>query len=127
MGLCQEKFQTIQPEGKPEDHDWVDFKSARRVNGTPSGKSAMFNALPPGMNVEDQAVAEFHDTPESLAGQTDVSNNVYPSNLHRGYSKLNMRPTDDMYTNEHCDAFYGEAKVDGDVGFCERNNMLDRL
>jgi hypothetical protein len=127
MGLCQEKFQTIQPEGKPEDHQWVSDSSARRTKGTPSGRQAMFNALPPGMDMQDQAVHDFNPMPESLAGETDVSDNVNPSTLRDGFGRLSMRPTDDMYTNEHCDAFYGEAKVDGDVGFVERNNMLDRI
>lgn len=31
--------------------------------GTPSGKSAMFNALPPGMDITDQAVSDIRDLP----------------------------------------------------------------
>ena len=127
MGLCQEKFQTIQTEPKSANDEWVDFSSVRRVNGTPSGKTAMFNALPPGADIDDQAVAEIRGMPESLAGETDVSADTNSQSMAHGYRRLAMRPTDDMYTNEHCDAFYGEAKVDGDVGFCERNNMLDRI
>jgi hypothetical protein len=33
-----------------------------------------------------------------------------------------MGMTDDLYTGEHCDHFYGDAD-----GFVERNNYLDRL
>jgi hypothetical protein len=31
--------------------------------GTPSGKSAMFNALPPGSNIDDQALADIRELP----------------------------------------------------------------
>jgi hypothetical protein len=127
MGLVQEKFQTIAPREKPEEHEWVTDASARRTKGTPSGKAALFNALPPGADLDDQAVREVNSMPESLAGETDVSEDTNRASLQEGYSRLSMRPTDDMWTNEHVDAFYGEAKVDGDVGFCERNNMLDRI
>lgn len=58
--------------------------------------------------------------PLSLAGETDVSNNVR-SAMGNGYSKLPMSPTEDMWTNEHQDAFYDDVG-----GFCERNNVLDR-
>jgi hypothetical protein len=38
-----------------------------------------------------------------------------------------MRATDDEYSNAHVDAFYAEMDVDGEVGFVERNNTLDRM
>jgi hypothetical protein len=39
-----------------------------------------------------------------------------------------MNGTDDLYTGEHVDQFYGEAvDEDGKVGFAERNNYLDRM
>ena len=31
--------------------------------GTPSGESAKFNAMPPGMNIEDQAVCDIREQP----------------------------------------------------------------
>jgi hypothetical protein len=80
-----------------------------------------------GMNIEDQARSEQHAMPRSLAGATDVSRDANPEALRNGYTRRACRPTDDEYTKAHQDAFYDEIKVDGDVGFVERNNVLDRL
>jgi hypothetical protein len=32
-----------------------------------------------------------------------------------------------VYTREHNDAFYSDMVVEDEIGFVERNNMLDRL
>lgn len=65
--------------------------------------------------------------PLVMSGESDVSEDWNPVAVRDGFTRRNMRPTDDMYSGEHCDAFYSEAKVDGDIGFVERNNNLDRL
>ena len=41
--------------------------------GTPSGKTAMFNALPPGMNIEDQALLDYNELPYK-----EVTSKSYP-------------------------------------------------
>jgi hypothetical protein len=56
-----------------------------------------------------------------LAGSTDVSNMSKIEALRKGFTKAEMKGTDDQYTGEHCDLFYGDAG-----GFVERNNYLDR-
>lgn len=132
--IVQEKFQEEFPI-KPDDgaNFWASDKSARVKKGTPAGLGAMFNSLPPGMDIDDQEQADIRQQPETMSGTTDVSYDCpTPSVSHRGFHRKNMRPTDDLYTNEHVDLFYGEVKVeveDGEMetGFLERGNMLDRL
>jgi hypothetical protein len=121
-GIAQEKFQAILPGKIEAGKPWVSAKSTWKHE-----KVRRSNEMPPGMNLAKQRNTPDRDMPMSLAGRTDVTDDVGNDSLHRGYSRKQMRPTDDMYTNEHVDAFYGEAKVDGEVGFVERNNMLDRL
>jgi hypothetical protein len=52
------------------------------------------------------------------AGSTDPTG---VSGLDKGYDRKDMKGTDDLYTGEHADLFYGDAG-----GFVERNNYLDR-
>lgn len=135
-GILQEKFQ-LAARGKIEDGEsWVSFESQRKVYKTPRSefyeaahdKSASFsdpkfNDMPDGMRVDPTADVSM---PLSLAGSTDESNGVKPSQMKKGFEHQEMSPVDDMYSNEHIDLFYGEAKVDGVTGFIERNNYLDR-
>lgn len=141
-GIMQEKFQVDYPPATREnDVAWTNDKSARAKKNIPgregrsggdaaSGRmnnAVQFNSLPPGMDIEDQEVTDQRKFPMVMAGESDVSRDNNPEARRRGFKRLAMRATDDEYTNAHVDAFYREISVDGDVGFAERNNTLDRL
>lgn len=149
-GICAEKFQVENgPTTDEGGGSWIDARSARTKKGLPGREgyhggdpeskamtnAAFFNSLPPGMDIEDQETTDQRKMGISINGNNpsryatgDVTNNeISPQNLKDGFSRKSYAPTDDMYTNEHCDTFYSEAKVDGDVGFVERGNTLDRL
>ncbi len=140
--LCQEKFQVVYPEANDDNGtQWVSDRSARRKHGTPGREGlpggdyasryidndVFYNTLPPGMEIEDQELIYHPWMPTVTAGETDVSHDMNPEAARNGFTRKKMRPTDDMYTNEHVDAFYGDMTVDGVTGFVERNNYLDRL
>lgn len=141
-GILQEKFQVDNPQQKNDDASsgWVSDQSARVKKG--AGKvpgdqnhhgpdpsvNALFQAsLPPGMDIEDQETSDIRKMPITMGGETDESKDWNPEAVRRGFARKQMRATDDEYTNAHNDAFYDEITVDGDTGFTERNNMLDRL
>ena len=143
MGIVQEKFQVeFGQNGNDNAHSgWVSDKSARvkkdipgregYAGGDPESKrmnNALFiNSLPPGTNIVDQEYADIRKMELVMSGESDVSEDYNSEAVKTGFTKRQMKPTDDMYTNEHCDAFYSEMTVDGETGFIERNNMLDRL
>jgi hypothetical protein len=139
--IVQEKFQEEFPV-KPDDGSnfWASDKSARVKKGMPgseyskaSSAGVMYNSLPPGMDIDDQEVADIRHEPSVETGVSDVSYDcLRPGVAKRGFIRKKMSPTDDLYTNEHVDMFYGEITVeveDGEkeTGFLERGNMLDRL
>lgn len=117
MHPLQEKFQTILPGKEEAGEPWASAASARR----PPPNEAC-NELPPGMDIGDQYQSEQNSMPLSLAGRTDVSDGMQAAALEGGYTKLAMNGSDDQYTGEHVDHFYGDAG-----GFAERNNYLDRI
>jgi hypothetical protein len=81
------------------------------------------------MNIDDQLDADINPQGMSrgnLGACDDVTTDVTVQSLKEGFDRKPMRPTDDMYTREHNDAFYDSVVVDGVEGFLERNNMLDR-
>lgn len=135
--IVQEKFQVSEPLPKSADHQWVSDKSARTKKNlqTRSGMGRyepytgdFYNSLPPGSEIADQEVT---DQPSmSYGGQmgsgTQVTDDVNAKSLREGFDRKPLRPTDDMYTREHQDAFYDSIVVDGVEGFVERNNTLDR-
>lgn len=143
MGIVQEKFQAEFGQNRNDDANsgWVSDKSARakkdipgregRSGGDPESKkmnNALFvNSLPPGTNIIDQEYADIRKMELVMSGESDVSQDYNSEAVKHGFTRREMRPTDDLYTNEHCDAFYSEMTVDGETGFIERNNMLDRL
>jgi len=49
--------------GETLDRDGIKDSGYLDKKGTPSGERAMFNALPPGTNIEDQAVADIREQP----------------------------------------------------------------
>jgi hypothetical protein len=124
--ICQEKFEYHAPQVPPDPESWVSEKSARRNKGLIGGEHEFYNELPPGMDGEAQSCSDQRSMSLSMGGETDVSHDWNPTAVRQGWSARAMRPTDDLYTNEHCDAFYDEITVDGVTGFLERNNMLDR-
>ena len=125
MDDLQEKFQTIVGPIKHEDGEaWASFESARRTYPNRS-----VEALPP-TEIYEPCVHQ-HGMRLVTASATDVTDDVNPWDLKGGFAKHKMRGTDDQYTGEHADHFYGEvhgADEQGRVtGFAERNNYLDRL
>ena len=117
-GNLQEKEQVI-ARGKINDGEgWATFESTRR---TYSG--GIDNQISQGHAVDSSADTSM---PLSLAGATDASNAVDSKLLRKGYRNQRLSPQEDMYNMEHTDLFYGEATVDGETGFVERNNYLDR-
>lgn len=139
-GILQEKFQIAPKTPDENGESWADFESVRKTYPTPGSEyydattrpgvpesasfsDPRFNQVPQGMSVDPTADTSM---PLSLAGESDVSNKVNPGMIKKGYHRGNMRPTDDQYNGEHIDLFYGEATVDGETGFVERNNYLDR-
>lgn len=141
MGIVQEKnqkeFLPVQDDGSNE---WATEKSARAKKGTPGrvgmnggdwasksmNNAVAYNTLPPGSDNTDQEMADIRQMRTVTAGTDDVTDNPKGHDFVQGFVDVTMSPTDDMWTNEHVDAFYGEGKSDGKVGFLERNNMLDR-
>lgn len=141
MGIVQEKFQVTVPQSGDGDHGWVSDKSARvkkslpgregRAGGDHASKAmnnALFvHSLPPGMDIEDQELTDIRKQQTHLAGEGDVSGDTNRSALRKGFTRRDMRPTDDEFSRQHNDAFYDECSVDGVTGYLERNNVLDRL
>lgn len=135
--LVQEKYEVAFP---PTDDDngneWVSDAAARRKKGIPgregsglgdqSSNARYLQSLPPGSDIEAQETSDQRVMPLVMGGETDISRDWNPAAVRFGYTHRQMRPTDDMYTREHNDAFYDEVTVDGVTGFLERNNMLDR-
>lgn len=143
-GILQEKFQVDNPQQKNDDASsgWVTDRSARTKKGTPPGRegrpggdpqsqhidnAVFWNGLPPGTNIEDQEATDQRQFKTTMGGESDVSADFNATAVRQGYKRKPMRATDDEYSNAHVDAFYDEIKVGEDVGFTERNNVLDRM
>lgn len=119
MHPLQEKFQITVP-AKAEtatDESWI-FGVPRCP--PPEGEGTF---PPPGMNIDNNTHgAPSMGMPYSVAGRSDVSDKLAsPESMLKGFTKLEMKGSDDQYTGEHVDHFYGDAG-----GFVERNNYLDR-
>lgn len=144
----QEKFQiTVPSNDKNEDPvGWLPWKrgavtapalgSARESQDavgdwkpvqSDSADFRRFNEMPPGMGI-DQCRTEIDNMPLVMAGESDVSADTNKTSFREGFKRTDLKGTDDQYTGEHMDHFYGEAVGDdGAVGFVERNNYLDRM
>jgi len=115
----QEKFQITIPVREEAGEPWVTAESQHINKGNLSPDSSVrFNKMPES-SINDGRTDYM---PLSLAGQTDVTDNLQPPSLQNGFTSVPMKGTDDQYTGEHCDLFYGDAG-----GFVERNNYMDRL
>jgi hypothetical protein len=132
--VVQEKFQVNEPLREPRSHEWTSDSSARtrkglqtrHDSGVYNSYRADLNCLPPGMDMDHQEVREINPMRTVTGGTDDVTDNPKGRDFSKGYVSLDLRPTDDMYTREHQDAFYDDVTVDGVTGYLERNNMLDR-
>lgn len=128
--VVQEKFQVNEPQNSNDDghNGWISDASARTNKGTADTLRTRYNLLPPGADIDDQRDADIRT--QSMAGclesGTQVTDDVTATSLRQGFDRKSLRPTDDMYTREHNDAFYDSVVVDGVEGYLERNNMLDR-
>ena len=121
MSGLQEKFQVILPPQPDEDDgtEWKTFESQRRTQ--PAKEN--LNEMPVNMQLENQ-----NGMTRSIAGSTDFSVDANPEAFDKGFKRHVMNGSDDQYTGEHVDHFYGEVvDKDGKTGFAERNNYLDRL
>jgi len=141
VGIVQEKNQLeFMAPSEDAGHEWKSLKSALVKKGTPGrlgrtggdwpsksmNNAVFYNSLPPGSDIKDAEISDARVMRTVTAGTDDVTDNPKGQDFVKGYVDVTMKPTDDMYTNEHVDAFYGEGKSDGKVGFLERNNVLDR-
>lgn len=126
-GILQEKFQVDNPMNAADEarSGWVSEASARTKKGLNAPRGT--TPLPAGMDIEAQTRIDTRPMPTCMGGESDVSKDWNAESLANGYQRKAMRPTDDEYTKAHNDAFYDEITVDGDTGFTERNNVLDRL
>jgi hypothetical protein len=126
----QEKFQITAP-GKINDGEgWATSASQRKdksdvstFNQTTSVAvdGEKYNIMPPGDEGSSQELAEFNQMPLVMSGASDVSMDTNPASFAEGFKRREMKGTDDQYTGEHVDLFYGDSG-----GFAERNNYLDR-
>lgn len=114
----QEKFQITVPAKEEAAEPWVSFESQRITTGDPMPQDGeKFNVMPVGYD----ATCYRDNFKKGFGGDTDVSGGVNSKSLGQGFQKREMKGTDDQYTGEHTDLFYGDSG-----GFCERNNYLDR-
>jgi hypothetical protein len=135
----QEKFEILLPAAPNEDdgNAWASFESARntkrsgqlhRNNTTSAEETDMkFNYTPTTTQARQE---RLDDTPfpRTMAGTTDVSADANPEAFAQGFKRHPMAGCSDEYSGEHVDLFYGEAiGDDGNEGFVERNNYLDRI
>jgi hypothetical protein len=139
MDNLQEKFQITAPSQKNDDASddgdkWVTpnsqfvhfgFKDGLPVNI--DGQHTPLNRLP----TNGIYAPGLHEMNLVIAGSSDVTDVANIEAIRDGFAPHNMQGTDDQFTGEHVDLFYGEAVGENDigkkvVGFVERNNYLDR-
>lgn len=144
--FVQEKYQTTTGpyDDEANDHQWVwpisKVVTKKGLAGPQlnqhgeSSANVFYNSLPPGMDIEDQECTDQRKFNWSTSGNDsegknagDVTRDLTAKSVRSGYDRKVCCPTDDMYTREHNDAFYDDPEVDGQHGFIERNNYLDRL
>lgn len=140
-GMMQEKFQRVEKIPSDDDHSnsWVSQESQRIAHGTPemmmrsirpgAPNQADFmspdtNALPPGMFNDNQWPALRPQGDYVTSGASDVTGNVEGSVLKQGFKRQEFTPEQSDYDRPAL--FYDEATVDGETGFLERHNYLDR-
>jgi hypothetical protein len=133
MSSLAEKFQITIPykEEACEDANWTSFQSQRSTESNLSPElGTKFNRLP-----TTGLEAPCADFVQGWGGNTDVSSTEVkgesinnPKCLARGFVRREMGATDDQYSGEGMDLFYGDVIDEkGRMSFVERNNYLDRL
>jgi hypothetical protein len=135
MKNVAEYFQITVPYKKKQDDDGNEWQSVESSHIKESGmqhnpaEDQKFNQMP-------RTDVEVHEQRsrfvQGFGGNTDVSSVSafadIPKLFEQGYKRREMKATDDQYSGEHIDLFYGEAVDEkGLVGFAERNNYLDRI
>lgn len=120
MNHLQEKFQITVPAKEEAGEGWTSFESSRSLNGQRATEDK-FNHLPPGMELSQWA-SEQNPMLLSMSGASDVSRDTNPTAFANGFTRKEMKGSDDQYSGEHVDHFYGDTG-----GFVERNNYLDRM
>ena len=131
-GGLAEKFQITAPyheEGATAEDQWASFQSQRCVGDNVKPEiTNKFNRLSLTDVMVNERRSEFDF---GTGGDKDESGTRLfsdPKFFTQGYKRLEMKSTDDQYSGEHIDLFYGEAVDEkGNIGFSERNNYLDRL
>ena len=132
MSSMAEKFQITVPysEKKDDDGDKRVSAESQHVNHgvIHRGAADKFNSPPPGMEIDNALRGPDPCFQGGFGGNMDVSSELVTSDtLCKGFARLDMLATDDQFSGEHVDLFYGEAVSEtGEVGFVERNNYLDR-
>ena len=127
-----EKFQITTPykeEANGEDGNWTSFDSARKVDDNPKPNiENKFNMLPKTeifspLNMAGGNSSRSDAFVQGFGGNTDVSGEGGKGindqkTFAQGYCRREMKATDDQYSGEHIDLFYGEAVDEkGNVGF----------
>lgn len=120
-----EKFQITVPYKETGGEPWADVKTVRTHKGVTQPEDGnKFNHMPIGYDGAADETGFVH----GFGGDTDVSKVITNKSLRTGFHRADMKGTDDQYSGEHMDLYYGEAVDEaGNVGFVERNNYLDRL
>jgi hypothetical protein len=88
---------------------------------------------PPNVSdLQEWVVKEHRGLDLTLMSESDITNSVVATrSLINGFTLHDMGNTDDQYSGEGMDHFYGDAQGEDDgknkyTGFVERNNYLDR-
>jgi hypothetical protein len=121
--LIREKFEYELPDQPDGANEWVSQKKVRVDKDTPGGNNVFFNTLPPGADIEDAEIADIRKQRPVFVGSNNVDRGLDAAALKRGYSTRPLAATDN---NEHQSNFYDEITVDGETGFVERSNVMDR-
>jgi hypothetical protein len=129
MMSLAEKFQLTVPTKTNGGMEWASPESVRVIDNLPKpDHGTKHNIMPPGMDIANQP--NITNFVHGFGGDTDVSQHVSAKALNSGmgFTRIKMKGTDDQYSSEHIDLFYGEVEDEnGNAGFIERNNMLDRM
>ena len=130
-----EKFQITTPyrDAHDDGEQWATIESCRESSEfSETYKKGKLNWIPQNDLMNNGVEPTDTKFARGYGGNTDVSGErvfASPDKLFKeGYARLDMKATDDQYSGEHVDLFYGDAVDEaGNVGFSERNNYLDRL
>ncbi|MBA0086150.1 MAG: hypothetical protein HRJ53_14275 [Acidobacteria bacterium Pan2503] len=116
-------------------HKWLNrntaFGEVDQAMPLPGDRLARLNIIPP-TEIREPCHEESGFPLSRRAGESDVSGYIARAEaLRDGFTHCPMVATDDQYTGQHADLFYGTPIGKNDAGdvyesFAERNNYLDR-